>query len=168
MSEDAEDRREIHEVVLRYCRAVDRLDLPGIRAAYSEDGVDHHTGFSGSAEDYVAWLGRMLPMLDGTTHLIGNHLSEIAGDEAVAETYGTATHWGTPADEPAMNFTSGFRYVDHFVRTREGWRIRERFAIREWARDVTGRLVTPEGDGPRGSRDEHDPLRVLQGRVLGR
>lgn len=162
MDATADDRREIHELVLRYCRAVDRLDLPGIRAVYAEDGVDHHTGFSGSADDYVAWLGRMLPHLAGTSHLVGNHLSEVAGDEGVAETYGTATHWG------AVTFTSGFRYVDHVVRTPEGWRVRERFAIREWERDDTGALRPAEGDGPRGTRDEDDPLRVLQQRVLGR
>ncbi|HET6153661.1 MAG TPA: nuclear transport factor 2 family protein [Marmoricola sp.] len=161
------DRHEIHQTVLRYCRAVDRLDLAGVRAVYAEDGVDHHTGFSGSAEDFVAWLGRMLPHLDGTMHLVGNHLSEIDGDQAVAETYGTATHWGTPATEPSMNFTSGFRYVDHFVRTPAGWQIRERFAVREWTRDVTGRLSPPDGDGPRGSRNDQDPLAVLRRRVLG-
>lgn len=167
MSTEA-DRREIHETVLRYCRAVDRLDLAGVRAVYAADGVDHHTGFSGTADEFVDWLGRMLPMLDGTMHLAANHLSEIAGDEAVAETYGTAVHWGTPADEPAMNFTTGFRYVDHFVRTGDGWRIRERFAIREWSRDVTGRFRVAEGDGPRGTRDDQDPLAVLRHHVLGR
>jgi len=162
------DEQQIHELVLRYCRAVDRLDLAGVRAVYAEDGIDHHTGFSGTADEYVAWLGRMLPVLDGTMHVVGNHLSEVVGDEAVAETYGTATHWGTPADEPAMNFTSGFRYVDHLVRTSAGWRIRERWAVREWVRDHTGRLSAGSGDGPRGSRDDADPLRVLQRRLLGR
>jgi hypothetical protein len=85
----------------------------------------------------------------------------------VAETYGTATHWGTPATEPLMNFTSGFRYVDHFVRMPQGWRIRERFAVREWTRDVAGRLSASDGDGPRGRRDDQDPLATLRRRVLG-
>lgn len=167
MSDDA-DRREIHEIVLRYCRAVDRLDFPAIRAVYADDGVDHHTGFSGTADEFVAWLEQMLPLLDGTMHLVGNHLSEIDGDVAVAETYGTAVHWGTPATEPAMNFTSGFRYVDHFVRTADGWRIRERFAVREWTRDDASRIAGPQGDGPRGSRDGDDPFFVLRRRVLDR
>ena len=161
----AEDRREIHEAVLRYCRAVDRLDLPGVRAVYAADGTDHHTGFSGSADDFVAWLGRSLPHLDGTMHLVGNHLCELAGDQAVAETYGTATHWAAPYDDPRRNFTSGFRYVDHFVRTGEGWRIRERFAVREWARSDAGRLLPATPDGPRADRGEQDPLAVLRRRL---
>lgn len=161
------DRREIHETVLRYCRAVDRLDFDGIRAVYAPDGVDHHTGFSGPADQYVAWLRGLLPRLDGTMHLVGNHLSEVDGDRAVAETYGTAVHWGTPGTDPRLNFTSGFRYVDHFVRTPEGWRIRERFAVREWTRDDSGRMLAPEGDGPRGRRDDQDPFAVLRRSVLG-
>ena len=165
---EIDDRHEIHDTVLRYCRAVDRLDFPAIRAVYTADGIDHHTGFSGSADDYVAWLETLLPRLDGTMHLVGNHLSEIDGHQAVAETYGTAVHWGTPTDDPRRNFTSGFRYVDHFVRTDAGWRIRERFAVREWTRSDAGRLLRPEGEGPRGRRDDEDPLALLRKRVLSR
>lgn len=161
------DRHAIHDTVLRYCRAVDRLDFDAVRAVYADDGVDHHTGFSGPADDYVAWLRGLLPRLDGTMHLVGNHLAELAGDEAVAETYGTAVHWATPRDDPRGNFTSGFRYVDHFVRTPAGWRIRERWAVREWTRSDAGRLLAPEGDGPRGTRDDRDPLAVLRASVLG-
>jgi len=165
---ETDDRHEIHDTVLRYCRAVDRLDFPAIRAVYAADGVDHHTGFSGSADDYVAWLETLLPRLDGTMHLVGNHLSEVDGDQAVAETYGTAVHWGTPTDDPRRNFTSGFRYVDHFVRTDQGWRIRERFAVREWTRSDAGRLLQPEGEGPRGRRDGEDPFALLRERILSR
>lgn len=167
MTDADADRHAIHDTVLRYCRAVDRLDYDGIRAVYADDGVDHHTGFSGPADDYVAWLRGLLPRLDGTMHLVGNHLAEVAGDEAVAETYGTAVHWGTPRDDPSRNFTSGFRYVDHFVRTTSGWRIRERWAVREWTRSDAGRLLAPEGAGPRGTRDDRDPLAVLRRAVLG-
>lgn len=161
------DRRAIHDTVLRYCRAVDRLDYDGIRAVYADDGVDHHTGFSGPADDYVAWLRGLMPRLDGTMHLIGNHLAEVDGDQAVAETYGTAVHWGTPGDDASLNFTSGFRYVDHFVRTDAGWRIRERFAVREWTRSDAGRMAPPRAEGPRGRRDDQDPLAVLRRTVLG-
>lgn len=159
------DKDEIHDLVLRYCRAVDRLDYEGIRAVYAEDGVDHHTGFSGPADDYVAWLKDVLPHLDGTMHLVANHLCELNGNEAVAETYGTAVHWGTPSEDGTRNFTSGFRYVDHLVRTSQGWRIRERFAVRDWTRSDAFRAK--EGDGPTGSRGPGDPIFTLRRRILG-
>lgn len=151
-------KREIHEVVLRYCRGIDRLDLDLVRSAYHPDGVDHHTGFDGTVEEYVAWVGAALRRLDGTQHIVGNHLSEVHGDRAVAETYGTAVHWGTPADEPRLNFTSGFRYVDRMERRNGHWAIVERWAVREWTRSDAGRLIAKEGSGPSGRRDAADPL----------
>lgn len=165
MSTHREDRDEIHELVCSYCRAVDRLDLAAVRAVYADDGIDHHTGFSGPADDYVAWLAEVLPLLDGTMHIVGNHLVELFGDEAVAETYGQAVHWGRPADDPARNFTSGFRYVDHLVRQRGAWRIRERWAIREWTRSDAGRFVPKAAPGPSPSRDRGDPVFVLLDRL---
>ena len=155
------DREEIHDLVLSYCRAVDRLQYDDIRAVYARDGIDHHTGFDGTADDYVAWLRRLLPHLGGTMHIVGNHLSEVGGDRAVAETYGTAVHWGTPADEPALNFTTGFRYVDALVREDGAWRIAERWAMREWTRSDAGLRRDPEGAGPRGSRDRDDRIYQL-------
>lgn len=165
MGSDRDDRREICELIYRYCRAVDRLDLEGVRATYAADGVDHHTGFSGAADEYVTWLGGLLPHFDGTMHIVGNQLVDLHGGEAVAETYGQAVHWGTPSDDPALNFTSGFRYVDHLVRRNGAWRIRERWAVREWTRSEAGRLLPPGAPGPRPARDETDPLFALQRRL---
>lgn len=156
------DRLAIHRLVLAYCRAVDRGDFDGVRAVYADDGRDVHTGFEGSADDYVTWLRGKLAQFDGTMHLVGNHDVELLGDHALAETYGTAVHWGAPADDPARNFTSGFRYVDHLRRTPAGWRIVERRAVREWTRSDAGRLLAPEGIGPRGSRGADDPLHTMR------
>ncbi|WP_226531145.1 nuclear transport factor 2 family protein [Microbacterium paraoxydans] len=151
------DRQEIHDLVLRYCAAVDRADYPGVRDVYAHDGVDHHTGFSGTADDYVAWLRERTSVFAGTMHLIGNHRVELFGDHAFAETYGTAVHWGAPADDETRNFTSGFRYLDHVRRDPDGWRIVERTAVREWTRSDAGRMREPEGEGPRGRRGPEDP-----------
>jgi SnoaL-like domain len=159
------DRQAIHDVVLRYCRGVDRLDFDLVRTAYHPDGVDHHTGFSGPVDDYIAWVEPLLRGFDGTMHLTGNHMAEPAGDHALAETYGTAVHWGTPADDPRRNFTSGFRYVDHMARRDGRWAIVERFAVREWTRSDVGVRIAPEGPGPRGRRDGTDPLYALAERV---
>ncbi len=166
MADDAlSDRAAIHDVILRYCRAIDRGDYAGVRDVYAHDGADHHTGFDGSADDYVAWVRGKLATFAGTMHLVGNHLAEITGDHALAETYGTAIHWGDPADDPAKNFTSGFRYLDHLRRDNGQWRIVERYAVREWTRSEAGRFVAPEGPGPRGARGAADLLHVLRERV---
>ena len=89
------DRQQIHDVVLRYCQGIDRLDMELVRSAYHPDGVDHHTGFDGTVDEYVAWVGPQLAEhLTGTMHVMGNHRVELFGDDALAETYVTACTGG--------------------------------------------------------------------------
>ncbi|ASR36306.1 gamma-BHC dehydrochlorinase [Prauserella marina] len=159
------DRHEIHQVVLRYCRGVDRLDLGLVRSAYHAEGIDHHTGFDGTADEYVDWLAGALQRFSGTMHIVGNHIAELHGDYAVSETYGTAVHWGDPGDDPRRNFTSGFRYVDLMTRRQSRWAISERWAVREWTRSDAGRLLAKEGKGPSGRRDGTDPLYLATARA---
>ena len=162
---DDTDRREIHECVLRYCRGIDRLDMDLVRSAYHSDGIDHHTGFSGPVEEFVECVSAGLSQFDGTMHLIGNHFVEGAGDVAVSETYGNAVHWGSPADDPRRNFTSGFRYVDHFEKRDGRWAVAERWAVREWTRSDAGRHMPKEGDGPAPRRDREDVIYAVRRRL---
>ena len=154
------DRQQIHDVVLRYCQGIDRLDMDLVRSAYHPDGVDHHTGFDGTVDEYVAWVGPQLAEhLDGTMHVMGNHRVELFGDDALAETYVTAIHWGSAA------FTTGARYVDHLAFRDGRWAIAERWAVREWLRPEGGVLAPAAGPGPAARRDGTDPVEVLRARL---
>lgn len=152
------DAAEIEQVVLRYCQGIDRLNLEQVRSVYHPDGIDHHTGFDGGIEDYLVWVSDALSRFTGTMHLVGNHLARIEGDLAVAETYGTAVHWGNPAEDPRRNFTSGFRYIDRMAKRNGRWAILERWAVREWTRSDAGSAIPREADGPAGRRDRGDLL----------
>ena len=161
----ATDRQDIHDVVMRYCRGIDRLDAELVGAAYHADGIDHHTGFSGPAVDFIAWAMPLLKIFGGTMHIIGNHYVEIDGDCAVSESYGTAVHWGEPADDPRRNFTTGFRYIDHMTLRDGRWAIDERWAVREWTRSDAGRYIAKEGKGPSPGRNGDDPLYALRAKL---
>lgn len=165
MTLDHADREAIRDAVLRYCRGIDRLDMDLVRSAYHPGGIDHHTGFSGPVEEFVAWVDGALRNFDGTMHIVGNQLVEVHGDVAVCESYGTAVHWGQPADDPRRNFTSGFRYVDHFEKRGGDWRIVERWAVREWTRSDAGRYMAKEGEGPSPSRGRDDVVYALKARL---
>lgn len=157
---------EIQEVVLRYCRGVDRGDMDLVRSAYHPDAVDHHTGFDGGVDEFVEWLTAIIARFDGCMHHVGNHLATISGDRAVAETYIIATHWGSSGDDPTLNFTVGTRYID-LMECRDGrWGIIERWAAREFTRSDAG-LSRPKGaPGPSGSRGPDDPLAIALGRLV--
>ena len=104
------DKQAIYEVVMRYCRGIDRLDFDLVRGAYHPDGIDHHTGFDGGVEEYIAWVRPKLELLGGTMHHVGNHLVELYDDCAISESYSTNVHWGHPN---RGNFTSGALSLIH-------------------------------------------------------
>ncbi|BBE47977.1 MULTISPECIES: nuclear transport factor 2 family protein [Rhodococcus] len=160
--QDLIDKQAIREVVLTYCRGIDRLDFDLVRSAYHPDAIDHHTGFDGTIDEYIAWATTKLSAIGGTMHHIGNHLVELHGDHAISEAYSMSTHWGGPEDIGMINFTSGARFIDHMERRDGRWAIKERWAVREWTRSDEGRFVNPEGPGPRGRRDASDPLTALR------
>ena len=39
-----EDRQAIHDVIVRYCRGVDRSDPDMVAAAFHDDAIDNHFG----------------------------------------------------------------------------------------------------------------------------
>lgn len=155
------DKQAIYEVIARYCRGIDRLDMALVRSAYHPDGIDHHTGFDGGRDEFIDWVEPLLRGLGGTMHTIGNHLAELHGEHAIAETYVTAAHWGESADGTRIDLTTGIRYVDHLERYQDDWVIRERFAVREWARSDPATLLPAAPTGPQGSRDRDDPIYML-------
>lgn len=159
-------KQAIYEVVMRYCRGIDRLDFDLVRRSYHSDGIDHHTGFDGTVDEFIDWVRPKLSLIGGTQHHVGNHLVELYGHQAISESYLMAMHWGGPESAGMINFTSGTRYID-LMELREGrWAISERWAVREWTRSEAGRLIEPTGAGPRGQRDASDPLAQLRSRIV--
>jgi hypothetical protein len=128
----------IRRVVAQYCRGIDRLDLELVRACYHPDAVDVHGSFSGTVDEYLAWVGRLLEKYDATAHYVANQLVEIADDDpdrARVETYGVAVHRAA-SGAPHLNLTTGFRFVDRFERRGGEWRIAHRVAVTDWSRRV--------------------------------
>ncbi len=158
--EDLLAKQEIYDVLCRYCRGIDRLDMNLVRGCYHADAVDHHTGFDGGLEEFLAWAESQLRQMDGTMHTIANHLIEVDGDRAVAESYANTWHWTERATKPSQNALTGTRYVDRFERRNGIWRIAERWAVRSFLRiEGQGMVVArDEAAGPIGRRDDQDPV----------
>jgi hypothetical protein len=156
------DKQAIHEVVLRYCRGIDRMDEAMVRSCYHPDATDTHGAFDGTIDEFVVWAFRLLGRYAATMHLVANHLSTVAGDAAVAETYGISHHRSDDPD-PRRNLTVGFRYLDRLERREGGpWRIARRIATTEWvtAPSESSRWEIPATDTV-GRRGSDDPLYAL-------
>ena len=155
-------KREIEEVVLRYCRGIDRMDRELVRSCYHVDATDEHGSWSGGVEAFLEWVWKLLARYESTMHFVGNVLVELAGDAAVAESYGVAWH-RSPDPRPEWNLVTGFRYLDRFERRGDSaWKIARRVAVTEWSRadDPKDRWVPPPGLRV-GRRDRGDALYEL-------
>ena len=84
------DKQEIHEVLMRYCRGIDRCDAELLQSVYHPDSTDDHGLFKGRAADFIPWALKALVRDDGTSHYIANELIEVDGDVAHCESYFSA------------------------------------------------------------------------------
>ena len=157
------DRQAIRDVVLRYCRGIDRLDLELVRDCYHPDATDEHGTFVGTRDEYVDWVGGVLARFTGTMHVVANQLVEVDGDAGALarptawRTTGAIRPTTTAATSPPGSATS----TASSGATASG-ASRRRVAVREWTQVVTARaavvVIPPERDGRRGRRDRSDAV----------
>jgi 3-phenylpropionate/cinnamic acid dioxygenase small subunit len=127
------DEKSIVDVCVRYATAIDDRDWARLRSCFLPDAVGiYHadrvlTGYQ-AIEDVVRTA---VTPLSRTQHLVTNFAVVLDGDEATSRCYLHAQHVraGLPDGE---QFIIAGRYSDRFVRTTDGWRIRERRLDRWW------------------------------------
>lgn len=131
------DRNEIHKVMMRYARGLDRLDNALARACYWDEAIEDHGQYVGPPDGFIQYADATTLMFEAVQHGILNHVCDLRGDEAFTETYYQFT--GVTAGE-GPNFVSTGRYIDHFQK-RAGangpeWRIGNRVTLVESQMDV--------------------------------
>ncbi len=156
-----QDRSDIYECLVRYCRGIDRNDVELALSAYHKDAIDDHGAFCGPARMVVeSALQFHNSNHKRTQHSITNTTMEIDGDVAHCETYyhysGLNKDWPTPV---AM---VGGRYLDRFERRNGEWKIALRQSLIEWYGTPGEAQAPPEGmevfNAPfMPTRDKSDP-----------
>ena len=168
------DRQAILDVIVRYCRGVDRLDRDMVMSAYHADALDDHSMFVGTPDEFWTWVQKMHgENHDSTQHMIGNHFCEIAGDVAHCETY--LSYSGMNKTGAPFSAIGG-RYIDRMEKRNGNWAIAARQYIVDWVAPSINTVdgsKTPEGGAnydclkpwefevaataAQPSRDAHDP-----------
>jgi ketosteroid isomerase-like protein len=131
------DKHELHELVLTYCRAIDRQDFALVRTLYHDDAIDDHGDmFKGSPDEYVAWLPTIMANWDATVHSLSNTLFEVQGDKANGELYVVAYH--RTHGPNAKEIVVGGRYLDRYEKRGGVWKFMHRSLAMDWCnvRDV--------------------------------
>ena len=152
---DPADHVQLQRLAHLYCHAVDRGDMVLLRSLYTEDGYDDHGGmFSGTADDYVAWLPRMLAGVDVIRHEITGALFVVDGDRAQGQLTNNAYHLMGDTE-----VVIGGRYLDTYRRDEGVWRIQHRsLALDTFQQRPASESGCFIGKGvTRGTKDATDP-----------
>jgi len=175
-------RRDIHAVLTRYSRALDRADVELMKTVYWPDGTDEHGVFNGNAAEFAEFIVREIQnWFEVTMHGLMNVHMEIDGDVACTETYLFAYHKvraekapeifgarymsmfpGHGLDAEHHHFYFGGRYLDRFERRNGEWRILRRRVVMDWNDNRPSGEILDQGMfatlRPRGERGGGDPV----------
>jgi ketosteroid isomerase-like protein len=150
------DKQEIYDVLMRYCRAVDRLDKALLASVYSEDAWDSHGLFEGKATDFIEWVMTFQrENFENSTHSLANVYIELEGDVAFVESYFTGFHRFNREGEAFTRISCG-RYIDRFERRTDGWKVVNRLVVNDWGR--IDPVVEPVIALVSGFRSREDPV----------
>lgn len=120
---EADDRRQLQDVMLSYAAAVDDRDMARYRACFVEEaeivgfGEETVTG----ADAWTTSVEIQLDAFSSTQHLMSPQLASITGDTASARTDVQALH--VLKDGNGAMFTLWATYLTDFVRNDDGWKI---------------------------------------------
>jgi hypothetical protein len=155
---DLLDKQAIREVLLRYCRGIDRVDGELIRSVYHDDAVEDHGAFAGKTPDeFVGYATERSHVFSATSHYVTNQLIELDGDVASSEAYFLVVHRGE-RDGEAYDVVAGGRYVDRFERRNGEWKIARRTVVHDWSRvDPVTEAWERAGFFVQGVRSRDDP-----------
>jgi hypothetical protein len=131
-----DDRRAIHDVLVRYCAGVDRLDADLVASAYHPDATDSHGPFRYTGDVIGPELiERMNATNRISSHMIVNERVELDGDMARTECYYIAHEVQESPADATVDVISSFygRYLDRFERRNGEWRISDRAVLVDWA-----------------------------------
>jgi len=149
------DKQALHDLLMRYCRGVDRRDAELLKSVYHADARDEHAGpHNGDANGFIqSIVDPKIKRPDGM-HCIMNEYFRIDGDVAYGESYFAAFQVRDVDGHDSRTVTmSGGRYIDRFERRNGEWRIAHRRLVSEFRAPVVGQR---NPDLPGGAQNTSD------------
>jgi hypothetical protein len=127
--QEISDRFEIQDLIVEYCDVIDKCDIDRLDDIFTADAfIDYSAvgGEKGDLESIKAFLKAALPIFKNTQHLISNFQVKVNGDSATGRImcFNPMEFDDEKTGNPIMCL--GLWYVDDYVRTPQGWRIKSR------------------------------------------
>jgi hypothetical protein len=153
--QDLLDRQAITDLIHRYCRAVDRLDIALGHSIWHDDGVADYGAdvYQGPGRGVIDHICAQHRHALHHSHQASNILIEIRDDTAGSESYVTGT-LRLQRGEQLMQIDIRGRYIDRWSRRKGRWGLEHRIAIRDFdeIREVRAMQMHESG-----RRDRTDP-----------
>ena len=129
MTSASDDRQAIEQVMYVYAWMVDRRKWELMDSVFAPGATIDYTSTGGHKGEYrptLEWLDRALAPWPINLHFISNVSIDLDGDRASSRCLFQAPMGRARADGTQEVITNAGYYLDQWVRTRAGWRIRER------------------------------------------
>jgi hypothetical protein len=152
---DLADRQAITDLIYRYCRSVDRLDIPLGHSIWHDDAIADYGAaiYQGPGRGVIDQICAQHLQTLHHSHQISNIIIDLAGDRAGSESYVTAT-LRMKQGEALMQITVWSRYIDQWSRRAGRWGLDKRVTVIDFDEI---REVKPLSGPGRGRRDRNDP-----------
>jgi SnoaL-like domain len=164
MQQSLLDQLALRDLVMRYCRGIDRRDFALVRSLYHDDAIDEHGKmFSGSPDAFVAWLPTAMAPWELTIHAVTNSNFVFDGDRAEGEHYVRAWHRTHPPGR--KEYIIYGRYLDRYERRADHWKFLHRslvFDHGEMRAVDEEALAQLGGDAAHGTGNAADPSWTLE------
>jgi hypothetical protein len=125
------DREKVRNCIARLARGEDRRDAGLIGDSFWPEASVDLGVFSGSFDEYLAWVVPGSPVIPVTQHVLGQSVIDCIGDVALAETHVTAYH-RLVAEDGDRDTVIGGRYLDRMDKRGGHWRIAQRTMLYDW------------------------------------
>jgi hypothetical protein len=152
-ADEVADRLAITDKIYRYCRSVDRLDIPVGHSVFHEDSYADFGGYRGPGRGWIDYICEEHKKFLYHSHQVTNVIIELDGDTAGSESYVYASLQRRDGDQ-VFQHEFWARYVDKWSKRDGDWAIDRRDCIVDYG---AIREVTPLPGNPRSQRDASDP-----------
>ena len=145
--QEISDRLEIQDLLVAYSHAIDSRNWDALDDVFTPDAFIDYSDFGGGSGDLETtkkFLAMAMPNFSSFQHMVATSKVTVNGDEATGKTICHNPMVIDKGDGETHVFYCGLWYVDKFVRTPEGWRIKERVEEKSYMHNVPSDFAVPE------------------------
>jgi hypothetical protein len=133
--QEVSDRLEIQDLLTAYSHAIDFRNWDELDDVFTEDAMIDYTemgGIRGNLKEIKDFLSSVMPTFPSYQHMVATSKVTLEGDVAHGKTICYNPMVMPLGGDETQVFFCGLWYRDEFVRTPEGWRIKDRYEERSY------------------------------------